>query len=114
VNQESAVPDLVIADYNLPKALSGLGLVATLQEQLKQAIPAIVLTGELSTKNLREIARHNCVHLSKPVRVKELTRLAQRLLAKTSATAPDSIQQLALPLKADGRSTVFVVDDDRP
>lgn len=113
VTQESIVPDLVIADYNLPKALSGLGLVATLQEQLERAIPAIVLTGDISTKNLREIGRHGCVHLGKPVSVKELTRLTQRLLAKASSTAPDSIQQLALALKADGLPTVFVVDDDR-
>jgi two-component system CheB/CheR fusion protein len=57
---------------------------------------------------LREIARHGCVHLNKPVRAKELTRLAQRLLAKPHSPAPDSVQQLPL-----SGSTVFIVDDDR-
>lgn len=113
VGQDSTGPDLVIADYNLPNALSGLGLIAALQEQLQRAIPAIVLTGDISTNNLREIARNGCLHQSKPVSVKELTRLAQRLLAKTSSTTPDSMQQLPLPLKGDESPTVFVVDDDR-
>jgi two-component system CheB/CheR fusion protein len=62
---------------------------------------------------LREIAGHGCVHLNKPVRAKELTLHAQRLLAKAGSTAPDKIQQLALAPERDGTSTVFVVDDDR-
>ncbi len=99
------MPDLIIADYNLPKSLNGLEIIARLQKQVKHTIPAIVLTGDISTDSLREIARHSCVHLNKPVRAKELTRLA---LAKPGSLAPDSVRQLPLSL-----STVFVVDDDR-
>ncbi len=106
--QGSTVPDLIIADYNLPKGLNGIEIIAKLQKQVKRTIPAIVLTGDISTDSLREITRHGCVHLNKPVRAKELTRLAQRLLAKPHSPAPDSVQQLPLSL-----STVFVVDDDR-
>ena len=76
------MPDLIIADYNLPKGLNGLETIARLQEQAQHAIPAIILTGDISTDSLREIAGHGCVHLNKPVRAKELTRLAQRLIAK--------------------------------
>ena len=32
--QGSTVPDLIIADYNLPKGLNGLEIIARLQEQL--------------------------------------------------------------------------------
>ena len=80
--QQSTVPDLIIADYNLPKGLNGLETIARLQGQAQHAIPAIILTGDISTDSLREIAGHGCVHLNKPVRAKELTRLAQRLIAK--------------------------------
>jgi two-component system CheB/CheR fusion protein len=62
---------------------------------------------------LREIAGHGCVHLNKPVRAKELTRLAHRLLAKPNSAASDSAQQPPLRLEGDASSTVFVVDDDR-
>jgi two-component system, chemotaxis family, CheB/CheR fusion protein len=109
----STVPDLIVADYNLPKGLNGLEVIARLQKQFPHAIPAIVLTGDISTDSLREIALHGCVHLNKPVRAKELTRLAQRLLAKPSSVAPDSMQQLPLCLDGDEPSAVFVVDDDR-
>jgi two-component system, chemotaxis family, CheB/CheR fusion protein len=107
------VPDLIVADYNLPKGLNGLELMARLHKQLQHAIPGIVLTGDISTNSLREVAQHGCVHLNKPVRAKELTRLAQRLLAKPSSAAPEGIQQLPLRLQGDASSTVFVVDDDR-
>ena len=53
------------------------------------------------------------MHLNKPVRAKELTRLAQRLLAKPSSAAPDGVQQPPLCLEGATSSTVFVVDDDR-
>lgn len=107
--QGPTLPDLIIADYNLPKGLSGLEMITRLQEQLQLAIPAIVLTGDISTDSLREIARHGCIHLNKPVRAKELTRLAQRLLAKPSAA------HLQPPRRLEkGRpAAIFVVDDDR-
>ena len=82
--QGSSAPNLVIADYNLPNGLNGLEVIASLRKQLQHDIPAIVLTGDISTDALREIARHGCVHLNKPVRAKELTRHVQRLLAKAT------------------------------
>ena len=63
-------PDLIIADYNLPKGLNGLQVVAELQEMLGHDIPAIILTGDISTDTLREIARHGYLHLSKPVKAR--------------------------------------------
>ena len=105
--------NLVIADYNLPNGLNGLEVIASLRKQLQHDIPAIVLTGDISTDTLREIARHGCVHLNKPVRAKELTRHIQRLLAKPRAAAPERARQLPLLLEGERESTVFVVDDDR-
>jgi len=111
--QGSSAPNLVVADYNLPNGLNGLEVIASLRKQLQHDIPAIVLTGDISTDTLREIARHGCVHLNKPVRAKELTRHIQRLLAKPRSAAPESARQLPLLLEGERASTVFVVDDDR-
>ena len=110
--QCSIVPDLIIADYNLPKGLNGLETITRLQGNAQHAIPAIVLTGDISTDSLREIAGHGCVHLNKPVRAKELTRLAQRLIARPRPAASDGAQQLPLCLDGDKSATIFVVDDD--
>ena len=74
-------PDLVVADYNLPKGLNGLQVVAGLRETLGHEIPAVILTGDISTDALREIAEGGHLHLYKPVKAKELMSLIQRQLA---------------------------------
>jgi two-component system CheB/CheR fusion protein len=103
---QGSVPGLVIADYNLPNGLNGLEVIASLRKQLQQDIPAMVLTGDIATDTLREIAGHGCVHLNKPVRAKELTRHIQRLLAKPAVQPPPL-------LEGEQAATVFVVDDNR-
>jgi len=109
---EGTPPDLVIADYNLPRDVSGLDVIASLQIQLQRETPAIILTGDISTDTLREIARYGCLHLNKPVKAQQLTGLIQRLLIKARPSAPENTPQLALPLDHQKASTVFVVDDD--
>jgi two-component system CheB/CheR fusion protein len=113
VDQGSTAPDLIIADYNLPNGLNGLEIIARLEEQAQRAIPAIILTGDISADSMREIAGHGYVHLSKPVRVKELTRLAERLLVKTNAAVPGGVQSLPFCLEGAASSTIFVIDDER-
>ena len=113
VDQGSTLPDLIIADYNLPNGLNGLEVIARVQEQAHRAIPAIILTGDISADSLREISGHGCVHLNKPVRAKELTRLAERLLVKPNAVVPSAVQSPPPCLEGAASSTIFVVDDDR-
>ena len=109
----STMPDLIVADYNLPNGITGLEIIARLQARAQQTIPAIILTGDISTESLRDIAGHGCVHLNKPVRAKDLIRLIQKLLAKPATTAPATVEQLPLHLETRRSSTVFVVDDDQ-
>ena len=97
----------------LPNGITGLEIIARLQARAQQTIPAIILTGDISTESLRDIAGHGCVHLNKPVRAKDLIRLIQKLLAKPAATAPATVEQLPLHLETRRSSTVFVVDDDQ-
>ena len=85
-------PDLVLADYNLPNGLNGVQVCQKLRQELDRQIPAIILTGDISTETLRDIALHDCVHLNKPVKLGELTRAIEKLLAK----APESL--VASPL----------------
>ena len=74
-------PDLILADYNLPNGMDGLQVIAKLREKLHRQIPVIILTGDISTDTLRDIARQDCVQLNKPVKLKELAQVVQRLLA---------------------------------
>jgi two-component system CheB/CheR fusion protein len=96
-----ALPDLVVADYNLPNGLTGVDVSQRLWKQIDIRIPFVILTGDISTGALRDIALHECVRFSKPVNLRELMQTIAKLLAKPTAVAA-----------AAGKLHVFVVDDD--
>ena len=80
-------PDLVLADYNLPRGMNGVQVCQKLRQELDRQIPFIILTGDISTETLRDIALHDCVHLNKPVKLGDLTRAIEKLLAKPADSA---------------------------
>ncbi len=104
-------PDLVLADYNLPGAINGAQLIGRIRKKLHRQVPMIILSGDISSGAVREIAFQDCVQLTKPVNLMELTREIQRLLPGSPATRPSA----ALPAEtifANGQMIIFVVDDD--
>jgi two-component system CheB/CheR fusion protein len=90
-------PDIIVTDYNLPGGMSGVELVTALRAQSGRELPGIVITGDISSATLREIADHGCVQLNKPMKLAELTSVIQALF-----TRPPGVAQ----------GTVFIVDDD--
>jgi two-component system CheB/CheR fusion protein len=111
--QRAVRPDIVIADYNLPGGLTGIQVMQGLREVLRREIPVIILTGDISTDTLREIARHGCIQLNKPVKAEELTRLVRSVLAKRAVPPGRTAARPAA--KADSSAeqpTIFIVDDD--
>jgi two-component system CheB/CheR fusion protein len=105
-------PDLVLADYNLPNRMNGLQLTAKLRERLDREIPVIVLTGDISTSTLRDIAQHSCVQLNKPVKMKELTQVIERLLPVSSLALHVGAPQAVDPVTDPDLPVIFIVDDD--
>ncbi|GAA0541231.1 two-component system CheB/CheR fusion protein [Rhizomicrobium palustre] len=103
-------PDLVLADFNLPNRLNGLQASAKLREKLRREVPVIILTGDTSTGALRDIAERNCLHLNKPVKLKELMAAIRRLLPAAEAH-PLGVQETAVP-SAPEKPVVYVIDDD--
>ena len=115
-------PDIVIADYNLPGGMTGLETIAGLRGALHRELPAIILTGDISTGTLRKIAQGRCVHLNKPANAEDLTGLIAALLGAprpngASGHEPPvvvhaNILPSAMPNGDSPPPTVFVVDDD--
>ncbi len=102
-------PDLVLADYNLPNGMTGVEVSQRLRRELDLKIPFIILTGDISTDALRDIALHDCVQFNKPVKLRELTHAIDKLLAKPPeppAASPIEVQPVSRNPK------VYVVDDD--
>ena len=92
-----AKPDIAIVDINLPRGLTGLQVMARLRELIGPGLPALILTGDISTETLIEVARQGYVHRAKPVGSEDLTGLVRELLAGKHPALPPA---------------VFVVDDD--
>ncbi len=112
VKSGSFVPDLIMADFNMPNDMNGLELAAKLREQFKMQIPVIILTGDISTKTARGIELKDCVQLNKPVKLKQLMLAINGLLSH-QVTAPESaVSEKPISIINDGRRVVFVVDDD--
>ena len=85
-------PDLVLADYNLPNGMNGVQVSQRLRQELDGQTPFIILTGDISTRTLRDIALHDCVYLNKPVKLTELTRAM-----KNSGEAPRPARRSSSP-----------------
>lgn len=104
-------PDLILADYNLPNGMNGVQLAAKLRDALHREVPVIILTGDISTRTFGDIAQYDCVQLSKPVRLAELTQAIERLLPKIQSAAAVPPTKVPEPDSPE-TSVVFVVDDD--
>jgi two-component system CheB/CheR fusion protein len=105
-------PDLVLADYNLPNGMNGIQVSQKLRQELSRQIPFIILTGDISTEALRDIALHDCVQFNKPVKLRELTQAIEKLLAKPPAAPAARPMRPVEEASASGLSKIFVVDDD--
>jgi two-component system CheB/CheR fusion protein len=106
------MPDVILADYNLPLGMDGLGAAQKLRERLHRRVPVIILTGDIATDTLREIARQDCLQLNKPVKSTELMSAIQRLLPIPDGSGPPNTRHSGVEADGPGRPIIFVVDDD--
>jgi two-component system CheB/CheR fusion protein len=114
VTQGMAPPDLILADYNLPKGLNGLQLTAAVRKKFDRPIPVVILTGDISATTTRDIINEDCEQLTKPVKTKELTQVIQRLLpvSRTPSVVPASPTAVPPITAVPEAPVIFVVDDD--
>ncbi len=103
VRDSKIQPDLILSDFNLPGGMNGLELAERLRAKLERQLPVIILTGDISTETLRNIARDDCIQLNKPVKLNALTQAIQRLLI--------GLQSVQMP-RGGARPVIYVVDDD--
>ena len=86
-----------------------------MREALGRKLPAVILTGDISTDTMREITQRGCVQRYKPVRAEELTHLIQSLLVESRQPTVRADPSPQAEPKGDMlRPTIFVVDDESP
>jgi two-component system CheB/CheR fusion protein len=110
IERDRLEPGLVISDFNLPNGMDGLSVAAGIRAKLRRPVPVIVLTGDISTRTLRDIALQKCEHLNKPASLKELAVAIERLVP-ASALRPSAS---AIPVEAAAATApvIFIIDDD--
>ncbi len=108
-DQNTRAPDLLIADYNLPNGHDGLELTRLLRQKGNASLPAIILTGDISSATERLIAREKITQLNKPASRDELEAAIQNVLGKTADALPPPA-----PARTDRHvaAQVIIVDDD--
>jgi two-component system CheB/CheR fusion protein len=115
IKSGSTPPDLILTDYNLPGGMNGVEAVSEIRKIRKSDVPAIVLTGDISTRTLAHISSANVIQLNKPITLPAVTTLIMRLLETKLAPerpAPDASDNLAIKAALVGEPVVYVVDDD--
>ena len=78
-------PDVVLADYRLDRAHTGVQAVAAIRAQLGREVPAALVTGDTAAERLQEAQTHGLAVLHKPVPAGLLQSL---LLDLRQATSP--------------------------
>ena len=116
VTEGAIRPDVVLTDYNLPNGINGLDLLARLRAHLGDAVPAIVLSGDISTLAITRISAANCVRLAKPVDPDRLIDTIRQIcpVAPAPPPLPDAHAATADPVVRDPQALplIHVVDDD--
>ncbi|TVR12088.1 MAG: response regulator [Salinarimonadaceae bacterium] len=99
-------PDLLLTDFELHRDASGLSLAQDLPDVLGYNIPTIILTGDITTTTMQDIAATPFDQIAKPV-------LPEILLARISALLPGARAAQAPNGAAQSeQTTLHVVDDD--
>lgn len=112
VDRLAIEPDLILSDFNLPGGLNGLQVIAKIREKFRRELPAIILTGDISTTTLQDITLQNCVALNKPLMLDELTKaIADRLPPRRAEPRPETAKPVART-GSPAPATIFIIDDD--
>ena len=106
--------DLILTDYNLPGGMNGLKAAAALRAMLTHPLPVIVLTGDISTRALKDIAGQDCLQMNKPVNLATLSQAIQHLLPPERPKRRSG-DRLSSTSQGNGAAApvIFIVDDDR-
>jgi two-component system, chemotaxis family, CheB/CheR fusion protein len=106
VARRQLVPDMLAVGYGLSGPLDGLATIERLRAAAGRRIPALVLTGDISTASLRAIEASGLPYLAKPISAEALWD-ALAALAETPAPVSGSAAQ-DMP---DG-ATIYIVEDN--
>lgn len=91
VRQPGGIPDVIVTDFRLPGAFTGVDVVRAVGEIAGYAVPGVILTGDTAPERIREAVATGCRLLHKPF----TPSLLKDALAAIGAPDPASPRQHA-------------------
>lgn len=67
-------PDMLVSDYRMPK-MNGVEAVQAIRDVMKLEIPAVIMTGDTSAQDIKDVKMPNCTVLNKPIDMSQLLSL---------------------------------------
>jgi FixJ family two-component response regulator/chemotaxis methyl-accepting protein methylase/signal transduction histidine kinase len=103
------VPDVMLADYNLPGGMDGLALKTALEEQAGTMINSVILSGDISLQALQRFKTSGLPVMIKPVSEAALFETLARAMAENaSATVTERLSKLPPETR---RMTICLIED---
>lgn len=81
LEEQLRMPDLILCDYNLEQAGTGVAAVASLREVIGHAVPALIVTGDIQSASVADIKAAGLPLLQKPLSVDRLRAEIARIMA---------------------------------
>ncbi len=106
------MPDVVLADYNLPTGGNGIAAIEDIRQALRQNVPALILTGDISSKALRDFAQHEIPYLHKPAKLKDVMQMVETLVVRQNGERAGHISEPEYMEPMTGR-LIEVIDDQQ-
>lgn len=81
-------PDFIIADLRLRGEDTGIDAIRTLRGALGESIPAVLISGDTATEQLRKVSAAGLTMMHKPLKAVRLRALLNHEFARASAQTP--------------------------
>lgn len=105
-------PDVILADYNLSHGMDGLEAIEEIRHIVGRPIPALILTGDISSNALRKYARKKIPHITKPAKLREVIGAIYDLMTSRQEREIPAIDPTVIS-EADSGRLIEIIDDDR-
>jgi signal transduction histidine kinase/CheY-like chemotaxis protein len=80
----SGIPDFIIADLRLRGEDTGIEVIRTLRAQLGESLPAVLISGDTATEQLRKVSAAGLTIMHKPLKAVRLRALLNHEFARRS------------------------------
>jgi two-component system, sensor histidine kinase len=84
---EGCTPDFIIADLRLRGEENGIDVINTLRARVGDSIPAVLISGDTATEQLRKVSAAGLTMMHKPLKAVRLRAMLNHEFAKGRATA---------------------------